>query len=147
MTVAVKMVIADAGYSSVQIEGLKASRAIGSSDSRSVMTVEKLDVEPFVENIRIQIRPFAFIFRTNRQVRQRKCLQTALRFHPKFISGFTWTDEVRIGIGLNIFKRQTVKMIAGQGLQPVPKRIERDEQKTLRMTSHDVSLISDKGMI
>ena len=101
----------------------------------------KLDIEPFVENIRIQIRPFAFIFAPIGKFGSKNVFKPRFDFGPYFVGGLTRTDEIRIGISLNIFKRQTVKMIAGQGLQPVPKRIERNEQEDAAVDFvHDIFL-------
>ena len=83
------------------------------------MTVE-LYVEPFVENIGVQIRPFAFIFAPIGKFGSENIFKPRFDFVPNFVGGFTRTDEVNWH-RQNVFKRQTVKMITGQGLQPVQK--------------------------
>jgi len=68
----------------------------------------ELDVEPFVENVGVQIRPFAFVFAPVGQFGSKNVFETRFDFIPYFVGGFARANEVRIGIGLDIFKRQAV---------------------------------------
>ena len=134
MTVAVKMGNCGRGYSSVQIEGLK-----GFTGERFLLEVGD-NVESWMSNHSLKISAFKSGHSLSSSTSIGKfgsenVFKPRFDFIPNFISGFT-DGRGKIGISLNIFKRQTVKMIAGQGLQPVPKGSSGMSRKTLRLTSY-----------
>jgi hypothetical protein len=69
----------------------------------------ELDVEPFVENVSIQIRPFAFVFAPVSQFGSKNIFKTRFDFVPYFVGSLARANEVGIGIGLDIFKCQAIK--------------------------------------
>ena len=115
MAVAVEVVVADGQFHQLRLMGWNSSRAMG-----FVFEVGnhggELDVEPFVENVSVQIRPFAFVFAPVGQFSSKKCLQSVLRFRPILRRQFRTGERGReLASAWISSKRQAVKVIAGQG--------------------------------